>query len=156
MLTIRPARTDDHRHLEVLLRRASLATGEHAEDLLDHPDAMDIPVENLANAIVAEAGGVIVGFCTILPLSETVAEIDAVFVDPDFWRQGLGQQLVSAGAQIAVQAGVVGPNVVSGRYALPFYKALGFKRTGLEATRFGPAVRLTKTLIASVPAASSA
>lgn len=83
MPTIRPARPADHRHLEVLLRRASLATGELAEHLLDHPDTMDIPVQNLAHTLVAEAAGAIIGFCTILPLSETVAEIDAVFVDPE-------------------------------------------------------------------------
>lgn len=156
MPTIRPARPDDHRLLEALLRRASLATGEHAEDLLDQPDAMDIPVQNLAHTLVAEAAGVIIGFCTILPQSETVAEIEAVFVDPESWRQGLGEQLVSAGAQMAVQAGVVSLDVVSGRYALPFYESLGFERAGLEATRFGPAVRLTKALAASSPSASSA
>ena len=126
------------------------------KDLLDHPDALDVPVQNIAHTLVAEAGGVVIGFCTFLPLSKTIAEIDAVFVDPDFWRRGLGQQLVSAGAQIAVQAGVMRLDVVSGRYALPFYEALGFARAGLEATRFGPAVRLTKPLVPAAPCASGA
>ena len=148
MVDIRPAHPDDRTELVRLLRRASLATGEHVRELLDDPDAMDIPPENLAHTLVAEAGGRVVGFCTVLPLPGLLAEVDAVFVDPGSWRKGLGKALVIAAERRAIEDGVASLEVVSGRYAQPFYEALGFKRSGVEATRFGLAVRLTKRLIA--------
>ena len=68
----------------------------------------------------------------------------------------MGEQLVLAGARIVAKAGVLTLHVVSGRYALPFYESLGFELAGLEATRFGPAVRLTKTLAAASPSVQNA
>ena len=146
MLIIRPARPEEHSHLEALLRRASLATGEHVQELLDNPEAMNLPAESLADTLVAEKDGTILGFCTVLLLSKTVAEIDAVFIDPPVWRRGLGRDLVAAATRKAAVEGVTSLGVVSGRYARPFYASLGFEQSGLETTRFGPALRMTKAL----------
>lgn len=146
MLTIRPARSKDHRDLEALLQHASLATGEQQQALMDNPDAMQVSVENLVHTLVAEIDGRIAGFCTVLPLPGAAAELDALFIDPTFWRKGLGKALYSAAERQIELAGATSLTVVSGQYAQPFYAALGFDRAGVEMTRFGPAVRLSKRL----------
>ncbi|WP_157975274.1 GNAT family N-acetyltransferase [Photorhabdus sp. CRCIA-P01] len=33
-------------------------------------------------------------FCVVLPLSDGDAELDGLFVEPTFWHQGIGKQLV--------------------------------------------------------------
>lgn len=149
MATIRPARREEHGDLEGLLCAASLATGEHREAQLDNPDAMQVPIENVVHTLVADLGGRIAGFCTILPLSPTTAEVDAIFVDPIAWRTGIGRTLLNAAEQRIARAGATSLSVVSGLYAQPFYEASGFKRSGVEMTRFGPAVRLTKLVYAT-------
>ncbi|KVK54220.1 hypothetical protein BCY90_16150 [Agrobacterium deltaense] len=146
MLTFRPARAADLPELEALQARASLATGENVDDLMANPDAMTIPPENLARSVVAEISGAIAGFCTILSTSLYEAEVDAVFVDPKAWRTGLGRALLLRAEQEILTKETHSLEVVSGRYAVPFYESLGFQESGVEMTRFGPAVRLVKTL----------
>jgi GNAT superfamily N-acetyltransferase len=145
MLTFRPARVADLSELEALQSRASFATGENVDDLFAHPDAMTIPVEHLAYALVAEINGEIVGFCILLPTSSDAAEVDALFIDPKAWRTGLGRALLLRAEQdLTNQTRTL--RVVSGKRAVPFYQALGFQRAGTEMTRFGPAARLVKML----------
>lgn len=146
MLTIRQASRQDHAGLEALLSRASLATGDHIDALLAHPETMLIPVENLDHTIVAEAEGRLLGFCTLLPAAPQYREVDALFIEPDLWRTGLGKTLLSHAEQGARREGIAALSVVSGRYAEPFYVALGFRPSGTEMTLFGPAARLIKTL----------
>jgi GNAT superfamily N-acetyltransferase len=73
-----------------------------------------------------------------------VAEVDAVFIDPGAWRQGIGRMLLSEAEQSAADAGVRLLAVTSGGYAVRFYQALGFRLSGTEMTDFGPADRLVK------------
>lgn len=143
---IRPAIPADHPRLEALLARASLATGEHVQDLLANPDALAIPPENLAHTLVIERDGGIAGFCTLMPVTDERYEVDALFVDPCFWRQGLGARLLREAERRVGEAGARTLGVVSGRYAEPFYRAFGFEPDGEEMTRFGPATRLTKSV----------
>lgn len=146
MLTFRPAHAVDLPELEALQARASLAAGENVNDLISNPDAMVIPPENLSLSVVAEISGVVAGFCTILPTSLDGAEVDAVFVDPKAWRTGLGRALLLYAEQEILTKETRSLGVVSGRHAVPFYQSLGFRESGVVMTRFGPAVRLIKTL----------
>lgn len=146
-LIIRPAVAADHRALEALLAKASLATGEHAEELRANPEAFEIPAANLVHTLVAVSNERILGFCTILRASGDSAEVDSLFVEPGAWRTGLGRSLLAAVARRASAEGVTTLSVVSGRYARPFYEAQGFHHSETEMTRFGPAVRLVKTLV---------
>lgn len=144
--TIRRATAADHERLEALQRLASLATGEHHQQLLDNPDVFGIAPENIAYSLVAEMDGEIVGFCTVLPGSATVGEVDAVFIDPDAWRQGIGRLLLSEAENLAADAGMKSLAVTSGGHAVSFYQALGFRLSGTEMTDFGSADRLMKDL----------
>ncbi len=142
--TIRQATVADHERLEALQRLASLATGEHHQELLDNPGVFGVAPENIAHSFVAELDGEVVGFCTMLPRSAEVAEVDAVFIDPGAWRQGIGRMLLIEAERRAAHAGIRTLGVTSGGYAVSFYQALGFRLSGTEMTDFGPADRLTK------------
>lgn len=146
MLIVRPACPGDLPSLMLLKRRASLATGEHIDDLNAHPDALDIRLEAIAHSLVAEEAGRIVGFCTVRPMSARLAEVEAMFVEPDEWRTGLGRTLLRAAEHHMAKRGVAALRVISGESAVPFYQSLGFEADGVDATRFGPATRLFKTL----------
>lgn len=102
---IRQALATDQERLEALQCAASLATGEHHQELLDNPDVFGIAVENIAHTLVAECDGQVVGFCTVLPRSADVAEVDAVFIDPGAWRQGIGRLLLIEATRRAAGAG---------------------------------------------------
>jgi len=50
---------------------------------------------------VAQHDGVIVGFATVLTRPDGNAELDALFVEPTFWKRGVGRQLVDHCADVA-------------------------------------------------------
>ena len=59
-------------------------------------DAIAPPGEQITDGpvFVAERDGVIVGFATVLPRGDGNAELDALFVDPNLWKRGVGRLLV--------------------------------------------------------------
>ncbi len=94
-------------------------------------------------AIVAEVGGEIVGFCTLRPSPDepheasngagAVAEMPTLYVDPGHFRQGLGRALCDAGVDRARSLGfseltlwVLEVN----ENARGFYEAYGFTADG--------------------------
>ncbi|WP_026868565.1 hypothetical protein [Inquilinus limosus] len=66
-IRIRAARPEDRDALGALKLRASLAWGEHVEELQALPEARQVPAEHLPSAVVAELDGRVVGFATVLP-----------------------------------------------------------------------------------------
>ncbi|HEY9345622.1 MAG TPA: hypothetical protein VIQ53_09925, partial [Inquilinus sp.] len=66
-LRIRPARPQDRDALGALKLRASLAWGDHVDELQALPEARQVPAGHMPAAIVAELDGAIVGFATVLP-----------------------------------------------------------------------------------------
>ena len=88
---------------------------------------------------VAEDGGRVVGFCDLIPSRdkdvqpEVVAEIAAIYVLPEHWRQGVGRMLCHSAL---VEAGRRGYQVVtlwvlaSNIAARHFYAAMGFSLDG--------------------------
>ncbi|AKU19186.1 hypothetical protein VV02_21870 [Luteipulveratus mongoliensis] len=57
------------------------------------------------------------------------ADIQTVFVMPQYRGQGIGSALVDAAAAYATQAGAARVTVHSGRKAVPVYERLGFAST---------------------------
>jgi ribosomal protein S18 acetylase RimI-like enzyme len=91
--------------------------------------------------LVATSDGVVVGFCAVAAPSrdgdadERVAEIEAIYVDPDLWRAGVGRALMkSALADLraaewhAVTLWVLAEN----HQARDFYAHFGFEPDGAE------------------------
>jgi GNAT superfamily N-acetyltransferase len=144
---IRPARPEERHALIELQRRASLMHTAYRDALLAHPEALDLPAAQIADGavLVAETNGRIAGFIVVLA-NGAQAEIDGLFVEPEFWRRGIGRTLMAAGEAAAVQTGVTALSVIAAPEAEAFYAACGFVTTGPERTPFGPAIRMRKNL----------
>jgi hypothetical protein len=87
-LSFRPAIPAERTALEDLQWRASLMWEDYRDALLENPDAIDLPLNQITDgrAIVAEMLGEIVGFAVVLPRDDGHAELDALFVEPKVWR----------------------------------------------------------------------
>jgi GNAT superfamily N-acetyltransferase len=137
---IRPAIPAEREALEALQLRASLVNEGDREALLRHPDAIDLPVEQIkaGGVFVLEQHGAVVGFSAILAREDGDTELDALFVEPSIQRQGIGKRLVEHCAKVARSKGSTCLHVVGNPHAEQFYLACGFSIIGSFATGFGP------------------
>lgn len=145
-ILVRFARRDERQALEELQRRASLEWDDHRADLLAHPDAMALAVDQIEaeRVHIAEFRDRIGGFCVVLSRPDGDAELDGLFVEPHTWRQGIGRRLVDEAAKVAAAEQATWLYVIAGRRALPFYAECGFELLGETSTRFGPAFVMRK------------
>lgn len=145
---LRPALPAERRLLEALQTRASLGNAGDRAALLRHPDAIDIPLEQLerGQVSVAESDGAIVGFVAVVPRDDGNAELDALFVEPVRWRRGIGRALLTHAVGIARANGAEALHVVGNPHAEAFYRANGFETTGTFKTRFGPGLLMRRLL----------
>jgi N-acetylglutamate synthase-like GNAT family acetyltransferase len=143
---IRPAAISEQKELEDLQRRASLTNAGDRGALLAHPDAIELPSEQIAagGVFVWERNGIIAGFAALLPRPDGGAELDALFVEPTMRRCGIGRSLVEHCSEVARSQGSTFLHVVGNPHAEDFYLACGFKLTGTAATRFGPGLLMRK------------
>lgn len=147
-MIIRPAIPAERRTLEALQWRASLANEGDRDALLRHPDAIDLPLEQITagGVFVLEQDGAIVGFCAILPRDDGDTEIDALFVEPSIQRRGIGRKLIDHCAEMARSMGSGALHVVGNIHAKQFYLSCGFTIIGTFETRFGPGLLMRKSL----------
>jgi GNAT superfamily N-acetyltransferase len=145
---IRRAIPAERRTLEALQWRASLGNEGDRDALLLHPDAIDLPLEQITagGVFVVEQDGNIVGFSAILPRDDGDTELDALFVEPAAQRQGIGRKLIEHCAEMARAAGSSALHVVGNFHAKQFYLSCGFIIVGTFETRFGPGLLMRKTL----------
>lgn len=145
---IRPATPAERKTLEALQWRASLGNEGDRDALLRHPDAIDLPPEQIAGGgvFVLEQDGAIVGFSAILPRDDGDTELDALFVEPSIQRRGIGRRLIEHSAEVARARGSKALHVVGNEHAKPFYLACGFDIVGTFETRFGPGLLLRRAL----------
>ena len=139
-IELRLALPEEREALEELQWRASLALPDYREQLLANPDAIHLPAAKIdaAQVIVAEVDGAVAGFATL-----EGGELDGLFVEPSHWRSGVGAALVEAAAHDARRHGLT-LTVVASPSARAFYERCGFSYEGEEATRFGPALRMSR------------
>ena len=147
-VTIRAAIPAERKALEALQLRASLTNEGDREALLANPDAIEIPLEQIAGGrvFVSELGGATVGFSAIEPRLDGGIELDALFVDPHARRQGIGRLLVECCAEVARRRGSKALHVIGNPHAEAFYSACGFKQIGTIETRFGVGLLMRKEL----------
>ena len=145
---IRRALVIERGELETLQRQASLNNPGDREALLAHPDAIEVPLDQLfaGQVLVAEIAGTIRGFATVLPRADGDAELDALFVLPNYWRRGLGRMLIGHSEVIARGNGAAALHVTGNPHAEKFYLACGFEVVGSASTRFGPGLLMRKPL----------
>ena len=145
---IRPAVPAERALLEALQSRASLSNPGDRSALLHHPDAIDVPLEQVeaGQVFIAERAGAIVGFAAVIPRDDGNAELDALFVEPCEWRQGIGRLLVAHAVEVARASGAEALHVVGNPHAEAFYRASGFETTGTFKTRFGNGLLMRRLL----------
>jgi N-acetylglutamate synthase-like GNAT family acetyltransferase len=146
--TFRPAQLSEREGLEQLQRRSSMHHPMYRELLATHPDAIELPAEQITAGLVrvAEQSGVVVGFAVLLERSGDACELDGLFVEPDRMRAGIGRRLVEDAKRIARERGATRIDVVANPQAVGFYEAVGFNRAGEAQTRFGSAPRMSLSI----------
>jgi len=147
-VSIRLAQRDEQTMLESLQRRASLGNPGDRDALLANPDAISLPIEQIAAGcvFVAERDGVVVGFAAVVARPDNGAELDALFVEPHLWEQGIGRRLVEHAAEVARMRAATFLHVIGNPHAEGFYKSCGFCVTGTVETRFGLGLGMRRRL----------
>jgi GNAT superfamily N-acetyltransferase len=147
-VVIRAALPAERSSLEALQRRASLANRGDRDALLANPDAIALPIEQIEQScvFVAELDGVVVGFAAVLPRTDGGAELDALFVEPHFWKRGIGRRLVDHMAEVARVRAASFLHVIGNPHAEGFYISCGFRVTGTVDTRFGVGLTMRRPL----------
>ncbi|MDZ4761037.1 MAG: GNAT family N-acetyltransferase [Alphaproteobacteria bacterium] len=138
---IRPAATSEREALEALQQRASFVDEAYRRDLLDHPDAINLPQVQIddGSVLVAECKGRLTGFAVVRARDDGDADLDGLFVEPDLWRGGVGRRLIDECVHLARFRGAARLYVVANPQATAFYGKCGFTVVGDAQTRFGPA-----------------
>ena len=145
-LLIRRAVISEQKELEDLQLRASLTNICDREALLAHPDAIELPVAQIAagSVFVAIWSGTIVGFAAVEPRTDGESELDALFVDPNMRRRGIARSLVAHCAEVARSRESAFLYVVGNPHAKEFYTGCGFDVIGTSETRFGRGLLMRK------------
>ena len=145
---IRPAAVSEQKALEALQRRASLSNPGDREALLANAYAIELPLEQIeaGNVFVAEVGGLVSGFAAILSREDGSAELDALFVEPEAQRQGLGRELVECCCSAARSSGAAALHVVGNPHAEGFYTTCGFKMLGTKQMQVGVGLLMKREL----------
>jgi GNAT superfamily N-acetyltransferase len=156
MTNIRYGRSSERKALENLQFRASTAWPEYREQILQHPDCIELPPNLLAErrVRVAETDGTPVGFSVLLAPSDRISELDGLFVEPARWHDGIGSELLRDAVEIAGAESSVAIEVTANPLARGFYEKLGFSHIGETETRFGPALRMRRSLVTVPPPAT--
>jgi GNAT superfamily N-acetyltransferase len=145
---LRTAIVSECKRLEALQWRASLNNPGDREALLEHPDAIELSVDQIRNGgvFVAEIDGSVIGFAAILPRDDGDSELDALFVEPSAWRQGIGRALVEHCASAAKANGAKSLHVMGNPHAEKFYVVCGFQILGTRQMRFGTGLVMKREL----------
>lgn len=147
-VTVRLAAISEQKSLEALQWRASLDNPGDREALLTNPDAIALPLRQIEDGgvFVAEVAGSVMGFAAIFPRVDGDSELDALFVEPEAWRKGIGRALIEHCVSVAKVAGAASIHVVGNPHAESFYGACGFKTLGTKQTRLGIGLLLKRDL----------
>jgi pimeloyl-ACP methyl ester carboxylesterase/ribosomal protein S18 acetylase RimI-like enzyme len=145
---IRDAKDGDASVLEGLQRRSSDVWAQYREQLAAHPEAIELPQAFIDNGWVRVAAGdddTPIGFSVVIPSGTVTGELDGLFVEPDHMRRGIGRALVEDAVARTAACGGARLEVTAGP-AQGFYERTGFQVIGDAQTRFGPAVRMRRTI----------
>jgi GNAT superfamily N-acetyltransferase len=144
-VSIRPGAAPDVAALREVYRRASLANEGDRELLTAHPELLDWSDLALqqGRTRVAVADGRVAGFATIL-FTAASAEVEDLFVDPDWMRRGIGRALVEEIGVLARTAGWQFIEVDANPHALSFYTRVGFVAVGEAVVEYGTGVRMRR------------
>lgn len=149
-MRIRNGGPDERGMLEALQLRASTVSPMYRDAILQHPDSIYLASELLVEGRVrvAEESDSLIGFSVLLAPVEAAAELDGLFVEPPWWRRGVGAALIRDAFRLAHAEKAVRVEVTANLLAIGFYEKLGFLHLHETQTRFGPALRMSYQLSA--------
>ena len=136
----------DMGNLQRLFQRASLSNENDRGPLLEHPEWLvlsDRGVRERRTRVAVGEQNVQVGFATYL-VSDDVAELEDLFVDPQWMRRGIGRALVMDISARLSELRFETLEVTANPHAMPFYENLGFVEIGTVDTQLHPAPRMRR------------
>lgn len=147
-MNLRLARPEEREALEALQMTASLADEAYRQALLDNPEAVHLPMEQIeaGQVVLAEDESGLLGFCVVLPREDGQAELDGLFTRPDAWGRGVGRALTQDALHRAAAMGAVTLHVIASPEARGFYERLGFEFISDTPTLFGPAISMARSV----------
>jgi GNAT superfamily N-acetyltransferase len=144
---IRNARITDMEHLQGVFQRASLSNQNDRAPLLEHPEWLTLSDRGVREGrmrVAVRDDDAVVGFATYL-ISDDVAELEDLFVDPPWMRRGIGQALVVDIAAQLKELHFETFEVTANPHAMPFYEHMGFVEDRIVDTQFYPAARMCRS-----------
>jgi GNAT superfamily N-acetyltransferase len=143
-LAITYAVMSDMAELQGIFRRASLSNENDREQLVANPESLVLAedgVRERRTRVALDTRGSIIGFASYL-ISENVAELEDLFVDPPRMRHGVGAALVVDISSLVREQNVEWLEVTANPHAMAFYEHMGFVADRLVDTEFYPAPRM--------------
>ena len=143
-ISIRRAEPGDLEALRAVYRRASLSNVGDRAGLLDQPELLVFAPDRFdpTDTLVAVADGAVIGFVTITGGGPD-RELDDLFVDPSWMRQGVATRLMERATEAARTTGTRRIEVTANDHALEFYRSVGFVTSGKVDTLLGPGLRMS-------------
>ena len=144
-VTIRHAALVDMADLQGVFVRASLSNKNDRGNLLEHPEWLELPQDSVQEGrtrVAVDQSGALVGFAGYL-ISDGVAELEDLFVDPPAMRLGIGSALVRDIAGLVHELGFPQLEVTANPHAMAFYERMGFVTSHIVETEFYPALRMS-------------
>ena len=131
---IRSSAPADLAAIRDVFRRAAVSNEGDRAWIAAHPDEFGLDEANVVEGRtrVAVVDGQVVGFGTLVG-----SELEDLFTDPDWMRQGIATALVQDVASAAPRI-----DLTANPHALAFYESVGFVEDGIAETCGGPAVRM--------------
>jgi ribosomal protein S18 acetylase RimI-like enzyme len=147
-ISIRDAEMTDLEDLRGVFQRASLSNENDRGPLLEHPEWLVLSDNGIREGrmrVAVGEGGAVVGFATYL-ISNGVAELEDLFVDPAWMRRGIGEALVMDISTQLKELHFEKLEVTANPHAMAFYKHLGFVEARIIETKFYPAPRMWRPI----------
>lgn len=145
LVCIRAGSVADLPMLRDVFRRATLSNDEDRDAVPAHPEALELADGAVVEGRTRVAVGPnerILGFITTRSLGDRVVEIEDLFVDPDWMRNGVASRLVEDLVATSRLTGVRRIEVVANPHANAFYRHVVFTYGHDAETQFGPAPRM--------------
>jgi GNAT superfamily N-acetyltransferase len=147
-ILVRTAVEGDVASLRVIFRRSSWSNVGDRPLLTVHPEFLELSPLAIreGRTRVAEVGGRIVGFTSVVRAGEVV-ELEDLFVDPDWMRRGIARALIADVAERARTAGARRVEVDGNDHAHGFYLSAGFVAGERVTLEHGVAARMTLAVV---------
>jgi GNAT superfamily N-acetyltransferase len=147
-LVIRDAEMSDMVELRGVFRRASWSNEDDRRLLGEHPEWLilsDRGVVEGRTRVAVDDDATVMGFATHL-ISDDVAELEDLFVDPKRMREGIATALVLDISSRLCRLGFERLEVTANPHAMVFYERLGFVAERIVDTPGYPALRMSRPI----------